>query len=128
MQDQALIPKGELSIRIVAMPADTNGNGDIFGGWLVSNMDLAGGCESIRLANCRVVTVAIDALSFYKPVSVGDLVCCYADLMKIGRTSMKYNIQVWTLSLNHQDLLKVAEGAFTYVAIDENGKPQPVHR
>lgn len=121
-------PRGQLAIRIVAMPADTNANGDIFGGWLVSHMDLAGGAESVRLAQSRVVTVAIDALTFIKPVNIGDLVCCYTDLMKIGRTSMQFNIEVWTISLRHEAQIKVAEGIFTYVAINELGKPQTVKR
>jgi acyl-CoA thioesterase YciA len=127
MQNQAS-PQGQPSIRIVALPADTNANGDIFGGWLVSHMDLAGGSESERRANSRVVTVAIDSMTFIKPVSVGDLVCCYTDLLKIGNTSMKFKIEVWTLSLRHAEQLKVAEGIFTYVAIDDNGHPHPVDR
>jgi len=121
-------PKGLLAIRVVAMPADTNANADIFGGWLVSHMDLAGGCESVRRASCRTVTVAIDGMTFIKPVKVGDVVCCYTDLIKVGRTSMQFQIECWTISLQHTDRLKVAAGTFTYVAIDENGVPQPVDR
>ena len=125
---EQLEPQGQLAIRVVAMPADTNANADIFGGWLVSHMDLAGGCESVRRANCRSVTVAIDSLTFIKPVNVGDIVCCYTELTKVGRTSMRFKIECWTLSLKHKDRLKVAEGTFTYVAIDEHGAPQPVDR
>lgn len=121
-------PTGTLAIRVVAMPADTNANADIFGGWLVSHMDLAGGCESERRANCRTVTVAIDKLSFIKPVSVGDVICCYTELIKVGHTSMQFQIECWTISLKHPDRLKVAAGAFTYVAIDERGAPQNVDR
>jgi len=123
-----IAPSGQLSIRIVAMPADTNAAGDIFGGWLVSNMDLAGVCESTRRSLSRTVTVAINSLTFIKPVSVGDIVCCYTELIKVGHSSMEFKIECWTSSLKHQTLLKVAEGDFVYVAIDENGKPQPVDR
>lgn len=121
-------PQGQLSIQVVAMPADTNANSQIFGGWLVSHMDLAGSCESIRRSKSRTVTVAIDSLAFIKPVFVGDLVSCYSDIIKIGRTSMQIKVESWTLSLKQQILLKVAEGIFTYVAIDDLGIPQPVDR
>lgn len=121
-------PEGQLAIQIVAMPADTNANGDIFGGWLVSHMDLAGTCESVRRAKCRTVTVAINTLTFIKPVDVGDVVSCYARLIKVGHTSMQYNIECWTLSRLREQKLKVAEGVFTYVAIDDQGKPQLVDR
>ncbi|HEX4044391.1 MAG TPA: acyl-CoA thioesterase [Gammaproteobacteria bacterium] len=115
-----------LAIQVVAMPADTNANGDIFGGWLVSHMDLAAGIEAKRRAKCRVVTVAIDALTFIKPVKIGDVVSCYAQLLKIGRTSMQFKIEAWSLSINETEAKKVAEGIFTFVAIDEQGKPRPV--
>ncbi|HVY53727.1 MAG TPA: acyl-CoA thioesterase [Gammaproteobacteria bacterium] len=121
-------PRGNLSIQITAMPADTNGNGDIFGGWLVSHMDLAGSCEASLRSRTRVVTVAINSMTFIRPVSVGDIVCCYTELLKVGRTSMQINIEVWTMSLRREDKLKVAEGIFTYVAIDDQGKPQPVDK
>jgi acyl-CoA thioesterase YciA len=122
------MPDGQLTIQILAMPADTNANGDIFGGWLVSNMDMGGGIEARRRANCRVVTVAIDSMNFIKPVSIGDIVSCYVKLLKIGRTSMQFNIETWTLSIHDQDIKQVAQGIFTYVAIDAAGKPQPVDR
>ena len=127
MSDQAE-PRGQLAIRIVAMPGDTNANGDIFGGWLVSHMDLAASCEARCRAKSRVVTVAINTLTFIKPVNIGDIVCCYADTIKVGRTSMQIHIEVWTLQLNRPDRMKVAEGVFTFVAIDEARKPQPVDR
>ncbi|MEO8401694.1 MAG: acyl-CoA thioesterase [Gammaproteobacteria bacterium] len=120
--------RGRLAIRIVAMPKDTNANGDIFGGWLVSHMDMGGGIEARRRARCRVVTVAIDAMQFIKPVTVGDTVCCYANLLKVGRTSMQFKIEAWTLALEDEEPKKVAEGIFTFVAIDESGKPHPVDR
>jgi acyl-CoA thioesterase YciA len=122
------LPRGELTVQIVAMPKDTNANGDIFGGWLVSNMDMGGGIEARRHSGSRIVTVAIEAMRFIKPVSVGDLVSCYAELLQVGQTSMHYKIEVWTLSVSHDHQLKVAEGTFIYVAIDSNGKKQAVYR
>lgn len=121
-------PKGKLALQTVAMPADTNANGDVFGGWLVSLMDMAAGISGRYRARCRVVTVAIDKLRFLKPVYVGDTVGCYADLLKVGRTSMQFQIEVWSLSLDDEEHKKVAEGLFTFVAIDENRIPQPVDR
>lgn len=121
-------PQGQLVIQVVAMPADTNANGDIFGGWLVSHMDMGAAIAARRRSFSPVVTVAIDSLVFLKPVSVGDTVCCYADLLKVGRTSMQFKLEVWTLSLEDKPPKKVAQGIITFVAIDEHGKPQPVDR
>lgn len=121
-------PTGTLALQTVAMPADTNANGDIFGGWLVSHMDMAAGIAARGKAKSRAVTVAIDKLTFIKPVYVGDTVCCYASLLKVGRTSMEFKIEVWTLSLFNEIPVKAAEGIFTFVAIDENRRPHPVSR
>jgi len=121
-------PRGVISIRTIAMPANTNANGDIFGGWLVCLMDMGAQIEAQRRARSRVVTVAIDKLVFIKPVNVGDTVCCYAELLKVGRTSMQFNMEVWTLALEDKDRKKVATGIFTFVAIDETSKPQAVDR
>lgn len=121
-------PRGELTIQTVAMPGDTNANGDIFGGWLVSHMDMAGGVQARLRAKSRAVTVSINELRFLLPVTVGDTVACYVELVSIGRTSMKFEIEVWTHSLQYQSPRKVSEGKFTFVAIDENGKSQPVDR
>jgi acyl-CoA thioesterase YciA len=121
-------PQGQLALRTVAMPADTNANGDIFGGWLVSHMDMAAGIEARHYARSRVVTAAIHSLTFIKPVNVGDTVSCYADLIKVGRTSMQFKIEVWTIPFQGELFSKVAEGLFTFVAIDENSKPHPVVR
>lgn len=118
-------PKGELVMRTIPMPADTNPNGDIFGGWVVSHMDLGGSALARRTARCRVTTVAVDAMSFIYPVNIGDLVSCYARLESIGNTSMKIHIEVWVERLG-QDAICATEGCFTYVAIDENGRPVPV--
>lgn len=122
-------PHGKLTLQTVAMPADTNANGDIFGGWVVSNMDLAAGVEARRRARSRAVTVAIDSLKFIKPIRVGDLVCCYAETKKVGNTSMQIHIEVWAIPYEDNDTPQfVAEGLFTFVAIDSLGKPHPVDR
>lgn len=126
MSDQT--PKGMLVIQIVAMPADTNANGDIFGGWLVSHMDMGAGIASRWRSGSRAVTVAIDSLVFLKPVSVGDTVAFYADLVSVGKTSMKFQMEAWITSLAHDKPKKVAHGLFTFVAINEDRKPHAVDR
>ena len=118
-------PQGILTIRTLAMPANTNTNGDIFGGWVVANMDLAAGSIARNVAKGRVTTVAIDKLEFISPVKVGDFICCYADLIKVGRTSMTINVQTWSVGVDEVHR-KVTEGVIVYVAIDENGRPVPV--
>lgn len=120
--------KGQLAIQTLAMPAHTNANGDIFGGWLVSQMDLAGAIIGKQLALSRVVTVAIDSMIFHLPVAVGDLICCYGDVLKVGRTSMTIKIEVWRICMKTNEQHRVTDGIFTYVAIDDNGKPQAVKR
>jgi acyl-CoA thioesterase YciA len=128
MTDQSK-PRGKLALQTVAMPADTNANGDIFGGWVVSNMDMACGIAARRRAKSRAVTRAIDKLEFIRPVLVGDTVCCYAELLKTGRTSMQFRIEVWTIALEHDEVpMKAAEGLFTFVAIDDESKPRAVDR
>lgn len=121
-------PRGRLSLRTIAMPANTNANGDIFGGWLVSQMDLGAQIAAQRRAKSRVVTVSIDKLVFKTPVEVGDTICCYTDITRVGTTSMTINVQVWAINLNLDQHHKVTEGVFTFVAIDSNGKPYPVDR
>jgi acyl-CoA thioesterase YciA len=120
-------PHGEIVIRAIAMPADTNSNGDIFGGWLVSQMDLGGAVLARNVAGSRVATVAIDAMSFVAPVNVGDTVTCYARLGGIGRTSMKIAIEAWSQHYAGGPQC-VTHGVFTYVAIDDGGRPHPVKR
>jgi acyl-CoA thioesterase YciA len=117
-------PIGELSIRTLAMPADTNPLGDIFGGWVLSQMDIAGGLVANEVSKGRAVTVSVDSMTFHSPVRVGDVLCCYTKLLKIGRSSMKINIEVWV----NRDFkkFKVTEGIFTYVAVDKDQKPRPV--
>ena len=117
-------PHGELMIRTLAMPAETNPGGDIFGGWVVSQMDLAAGSLALNIAKSRVVTVAIDSMSFIAPVKVGDFVSCYAKLLKIGTTSMRIQIQVWVLRKFSEKRQQVTEGIFTFVSLDENNKPK----
>jgi acyl-CoA thioesterase YciA len=130
MSDSAplLAPHGELVIRTIAMPADTNANGDIFGGWLLSQMDLGGAICARNLARSRVTTVAIDAMTFITPVYVGDIVSCHASLVKTGRTSMRIDVEAWAQRTKGGELVRVTEGIFTYVAIDDAGRPHPVHR
>lgn len=119
-------PRGELTIQTVAMPADTNANGDIFGGWLVSQMDAAAGVLAKKTCKGRTVTVAIDSMSFLKPVHVGNLVSCHVELIKIGVTSMTLGVEVWCDELSSGSSYLVTKGTFVFVAIDDEGKPRPV--
>jgi acyl-CoA thioesterase YciA len=119
---------GELAIQTIAMPADANANGDIFGGWLLSQMDLAAGVIAAKRANSRVTTVALDAMVFHKPVFIGDIVSCYGQLLRVGKTSMTIKVEAWKANRREQKRMKVTEGVFTYVAIDEQRKPQAVDR
>lgn len=120
-------PLGELALQTLAMPKDTNANGDIFGGWLVSQMDLAAGIISKKATKGRSTTVAIQNVTFLRPVSVGSTVSCYCYVVKRGRTSVHIAVDVRTShQLNQIDNLKVAEGLFVFVAIDDEGKPRPL--
>jgi acyl-CoA thioesterase YciA len=122
-------PKGELVIRTIAMPRDTNPNGDIFGGWLMSQMDLGSSILASKTARTRVVTVAMEGLSFLQPVGVGDTVACYAWVETIGRTSMKIPVEVWVERFReHVVPILVTHGVFIYVAVDGAGRPIPVQR
>ena len=121
-------PHGELVIRTIAMPADSNANGDIFGGWIISQMDLGGAILARNLAHSRVTTVAIDAMTFIVPVYVGDIVSCHAALIRIGRTSMRIAVEVWAQRTKGGEHVRVTDGVFTYVAIDDHGRPHPVQR
>lgn len=123
-------PDGQLTIRTVARPADTNPEGDIFGGWLVCQMDMAAAVLAQRTCQSRAVTILIDALTFILPVKVGDNVCCYTKLIDVGRTSMKIKVQVWTTPRCSGVRQKVTEGIFKFVAVDESNppKPHPVYR
>lgn len=121
-------PVGDLSIRTLAMPADTNQNGDIFGGWLLSQMDIGGGIFASKVARSRTVTVAIDAMNFRKAVFVGDVVSVHATLVRIGRTSVTVRIEAWVMRRNETHSILVTDGNFTYVAIDDQGHPQAIRR
>lgn len=116
----------EPAVRTIAMPADTNPSGDIFGGWLLAQMDLAGGTVALLRARGRVVTVAIERMTFHRPVYVGDLVSCYADIVKVGRSSITVEIETFVTRHETGEEQKVTEGTFTYVHVDGEGKPRPV--
>ena len=113
------------AIRTIAMPADANSNGDIFGGWMMSQMDMAGGVAAVRRAKGRVVTVAVEAMTFHRPVLVGDLVSCYAEVTRVGRTSLSVRIDAW-VERRSGSAEQVTSGTFTYVAVDEGRKPRVV--
>jgi acyl-CoA thioesterase YciA len=122
------LARGELVIQTIAMPKDTNRHGDIFGGWLVAQMDLGSAILASKIAKARVVTVAIEQMSFLQPVHVGDTVACYARLEKIGRTSMRIPVEVWVNRFMTDEEVRVTSAVFIYVAIGENGKPVPIPR
>ncbi len=120
-------PKGDLAIRVLAMPCDTNPSGDVFGGWLLSQMDIAGGVHCRKIAKGRVVTVSVDSMTFKLPVFVGDTLCCYVETEKIGKSSIIVHIEAWVnREYDESNPIKVTDGTFTYVKIDENRKPIPV--
>lgn len=123
-------PRGELAIRTLAMPGNTNPNGDIFGGWVVSHMDLAGLSMAQKAGACRAVTVAIDSMVFLSPVHVGDFICCYGEVLSVGRSSVRIHIETWAVSGEHGDepRRKVTEGVFTFVAIDQDGRPEVIKK
>lgn len=119
-------PCGDLSIRTLAMPADTNQNGDIFGGWLLSQMDIGGGIFASKVAKSRTVTVAIEAMNFRKPVFVGDVVSVHVNLVRIGKTSVTVRVEAWVMRRKEMHSILVTDGNFTYVSIDDNGRPQAI--
>ena len=119
-------PRAEPALRAIAMPADANPYGDIFGGWLLSQMDLAGGAAARRRAKGRTATVAITAMTFHRPVFVGDGVTRYAQIVKVGRTSITVKVESWVRRGIGEEQIAVTEGIFTYVAIGEDRRPRPV--
>lgn len=123
---ESTMPAGIPVIRTIAMPADTNPNGDIFGGWLMSQMDLAAGNVAARRARGRTATVAVEAMSFISPVAVGDEVSLFADIVKEGRTSLRIEVEAWRRARASEETMKVTEAVFTFVAIDESGRPRPL--
>jgi len=120
-------PRGELALKALAMPADTNPAGDIFGGWLMSQMDIAGGITAYARAHGRVATVAVDGFTFHKPVLVGDVMSCYVDILKTGSSSITARVEAWVLRRETtREEMKVTEGTFTFVALNEDGSKRQV--
>ncbi len=119
-------PSGDLTLRTMAMPADTNAAGDIFGGWVLSQMDLAGGIAAGQRAQGRVVTIAVDKMKFIRPVHVGDVLCVYTDVIRVGTSSMEIKLEAFALRHRYGHREKVTEAVFTMVAVDDSGKPRPV--
>src|SRR5210317_2474415 len=119
-------PQGDLSLQAVAMPADTNPHGDIFGGWLMSQMDLAGYVTACEVAGGLVATVAVEGMSFLTPVHVGAVVSCYCDVIEIGRSSVRVVVEVWINSPHDGEPIKVTEGEFVFVAIDEQRRTRTI--
>ena len=114
-------PGSEPALRIFAMPKDANANGDVFGGWVMSQMDLAGAVPAVDRAGGRIATVAVDAMRFHQPIAVGDLVTCYATIESVGKTSISVKVETWAKRRRTTDQVKVTEGTFVYVAINDNG-------
>jgi acyl-CoA thioesterase YciA len=121
-------PRGVLTVRVSAMPADTNANGDIFGGWVLSRMDQAGGIAAVERAQGRVVTIALDAMTFIRPVRVGDVLEVYTEVESIGRTSMKVHVEAWARRFRTSLHEKVTDATFTFVAIGDDGQPRPISK
>jgi acyl-CoA thioesterase YciA len=128
MKDEVTLPSGrEPALRVVPMPADANQHGDIFGGWLMSQVDIAGAVAAIRVARGRVATVAVNSFQFREPVFVGDLVSFYADVVRVGRTSITVNVEVFAQRRPHrEEVVKVTEATLTYVAVDDGRRPRVV--
>jgi len=119
-------PEGAPVIRTIAMPADTNPAGDIFGGWLMAQMDMAAGNAAARRARGRCATVAVEAMSFHSPVKVGDEVSLYAQILAVGRTSLRIRVEAWRRERHSEERNRVTEAVFTFVALDEEARPRPV--
>jgi acyl-CoA thioesterase YciA len=124
MTNAATQPNGELSLRTVAMPADTNPAGDIFGGWIMSLMDLAAGISAGTRAKGRVATAAVSNLSFLQPVKVGDVVCVYTNVVRTGRSSITLGVETWVLRRGQGERVKVTAAEFVLVAVDDAGRPR----
>lgn len=124
--DEDPVPNGELVLQTLALPRDTNSNGDIFGGWLMSQMDLGGAIAAREIARGRVTTVAVGNMAFLRPVPVGSTVSCYCEILDVGRASIKTLVEVWVKQYNKAEQQKVTEGEFVYVAIDDVGRTRPI--
>ena len=125
-QNPSTEPKGELTIRTLAMPADTNPSGDIFGGWVMSQMDIAGSVAAHERVKGRTVTVAVEAMTFIAPVKVGDVLCVYTTIERIGTTSITVSMEAWARRNRHADRVKVTDARFVYVALDDNGNKRRI--
>ncbi|RZF20917.1 acyl-CoA thioesterase [Halobacteriovorax vibrionivorans] len=126
-EQENIQPEGELSVRTLTMPCDTNHNGDIFGGWVLSQMDIAGAIYSGKRCNGRTATIAIEAMKFIQPVGVGDILCCYCSTVKEGNTSLSVKVEAWVVRKFETERVKVTSGVFTYVAIDEDKRPRSIN-
>lgn len=126
MQTISTEPRGALIIRTLAMPADTNPAGDIFGGWVMSQMDIAGAIAAVERAKGRVVTVAVEAMTFIAPVKVGDVLCVYAEIERVGTTSITVGLEAWVRRNRLADRSKVTEARFVYVSLDDNGQKRAI--
>jgi len=123
------LPKGrEVALRVVPMPSDANYTGDIFGGWIMSQVDIAGSIPALRLARGRIATVAVNSFTFKQPVLIGDLVSFYADIVRVGRTSITVDVEVYAERRTLHEVVKVTEATLTYVAVDDERRPRPVNQ
>ncbi len=123
------LPKGrEVVLRVVPMPSDANYTGDIFGGWIMSQVDIAGSIPALRLARGRIATVAVNSFTFKQPVLIGDLVSFYADIVRVGRTSITVDVEVYAQRRTLHEAVKVTEATLTYVAVDDERRPRPVNQ
>ncbi|WNY72232.1 acyl-CoA thioester hydrolase YciA [Pasteurella multocida subsp. multocida] len=123
--------RGTLLLRTLAMPSDTNANGDIFGGWIMSQMDMGSAILAKEIAHGRVVTIAVDSMTFIRPIAVGDVVCCYGKCLSVGRSSIKIKVEVWVKKVASEPIGErycVTEAVFTFVAVDKEGRPRAVPR
>jgi acyl-CoA thioesterase YciA len=121
------LPKDQPVLRVVPMPSDANYTGDIFGGWIMSQVDIAGSIPALQLARGRVATVAVNSFAFKQPVLIGDLVSFYAQVVRVGRTSITVDVEVYAQRRNLHEVVKVTEATLTYVAVDEDRRPRPVN-
>ncbi|WP_410487296.1 acyl-CoA thioesterase [Acinetobacter lwoffii] len=121
VSDSQVRPEGILSLQTIAMPADTNWSGDVFGGWIVSQMDLAGAIHAERFSKGRCATISINQMTFLVPVKVGDVISCYTKILKVGKTSIQMEIEVWDSHDDSRPPIRVTEGVFTFVAVDVKG-------
>ena len=126
MTERSNHPEGVLSLQNIAMPADTNWSGDVFGGWIVSQMDLAGAIHVERLSKGRCATIAINEMAFLVPVKVGNVISCYTKILKVGNTSVQVQIEVWNSHDNSREPIRITQGVFTFVAVDVNGNKRQI--